>query len=264
MHDVQILSDLAERWRCARRAALKAVVPLDGTDPPDGTEDSWLRRALAQDVEATHRQVFENSLRLGLGFARYYDHELALDDLPTAVATLASPCASGTWSRDEDEPALRLSRSGCAMAALGPAACDYWREALDGLLLGITGGIRHARHRSVGHGDGDCLDVAYVDPESELRYGPIPEEMTAGLAEVERLARTFAGGTRLEFLGISEGVLHYEQTNGHPGQVSVTSLVERALRRRFPTLKLREVSPRSVLADADSDSDGSHEGMSVP
>ena len=79
MQDVQILSDLAERWRCARRAALKAVVPLDGTDPPDGTEDSWLRRALAQDVEATHRQVFENSLRLGLGFARYYDHELALD-----------------------------------------------------------------------------------------------------------------------------------------------------------------------------------------
>jgi hypothetical protein len=215
----------------------------------DDAEDDLLRGALAENAEAANRGAFENSLRLGVGFARYHGTELALEEVPSALCEQASPCAAGTWVRVEGEPAMRLERSGCAAAQLGPGACDYWREAIDGLVLGVTGGIRHARYQSVGHGDATCVDVLYVNPESALRYGPIPSDVAAALEAISRQARMFDSRLKVEFVGLSEGVLFYrEASTGGPSEVSVTSFVARAVRRRFPHLRLQEVSPRPVLA----------------
>lgn len=238
------LRDLSERWRRARRAALRAVVvPTTGDDG----EDQLLAQALGVDCDSTLRHVFENSLKLGTGFARFFHTEPALEDLPAVLARLMTPCASGTWTvLQEGEPALRLERAGCPAAAHGSAACDYWREAISGLVLGMSGFL-HGRHASRGHKDPSCIDVFFLTPQSEHRFGPIPDEMRETLEGAVRLVKRFDSRVEIEFLGIAEGVLYYHEKRGG-GEVSTASQLKSAVQRRFPDLSLRELSPRPVLA----------------
>lgn len=238
--------DLSARWRHARRAALRAQLPESG---PEAGDDDLLAAGLAANADDATKRVFDNSLRLGVGFTRAFDKELSLGELPAALSELEAPCLAGTWAPAEgDEPALTLARDGCPAAKLGPAACEFWREAIDGLVLGITGGIRHARHESVGHGGARCFDVVYVRPESPLRFGAIPSEIRDALEEVRRTAATFDSTVRVDFMGISQETLYYQLTRaGCGGDLSISSVVERAVRRRLPDLKLREISPRPVL-----------------
>ncbi len=240
----EVLHDLSQRWERARRAACRAVLP-DATGAE--THDALVLAALAVDAEATCRGAFDNSLKLASGFARHYGTELPLDALPAALASLGVPCLLGRYTRDDDEPALRLERDGCAARALGQLACDFYREAISGLVLGLTGGVLHARHACAGKAGDRCVDALYLDPESELRFGPIPDEMKPVLDGVARLARTFNARADVTFVGFSEGVLYYRERAAEPGTISVRSLVERGVRRRFPDLPLREISPRSVL-----------------
>lgn len=159
------------------------------------------------------------------------------------------PCATRACRRVDGQSAVLLEREGCGASELGPSGCDYWREAVDGFVLGVSGGILHARHRSVGHGDASCVDVLYVRPESPLRYGPIPAEMKPVLDRVTRQARAFNSRQRIEFVGLSEGVLYYRCTSpAGSGEVSTNTMVERAARARFPNLKVQEISPRPVIA----------------
>ena len=223
-------SELAERWRRAREAALAA--------PP------------AEQA----RRMFENSHFLGQGFARFHRAPVAPEQLPAALALLQAPCLQGRWSDVEGEAALRLERPRCC-AAPTAAGCDLWREAIDGLVLGMTGGVRHARHQSAGHGDPSCLDVLYADPQSPLRYGPLSDELQPGLESVRRLVSQFKGA-EIEFLGVCEGELLYRLTAppsdpavacGASGPNTLQKIVESCLTRNLPTLKPRELSPRSPL-----------------
>lgn len=238
------LQDLSVRWRRARRAALRAVVA--SAEANDG-EDQLLAQALSINCDSTLRKVFENSLKLGTGFSRFFHTEPALEDLPAVLAQLLTPCASGTWTvLPGGEPALRLERAGCPVAAHGAAACDYWREAISGLVLGMSG-LLHGRHASLGHKDPSCVDVFFLTPESEHRFGPIPDEMRATLEGAVRLVKRFDSRVEIEFLGIAEGILYYREKRGG-AEVSTASQLKSAVQRRFPDLALRELSPRPVLA----------------
>lgn len=238
------LIDLGDRWRRARDAALRSVLSA-GTTP-----SGLLAAALKSAPDEAHRRVFDNSLQLGQGFARTFKVELTLEQLRDALGSLGVPCLHGTVSECEGEEAFYLERGGCANAALGPAACDFFREAISGLVLGITGGIRHARHESVGRGHARCLDLLHVDPESPLRFGAIPEELHSALERARRIARAFDSTIEVTFLGLSEGVLIYRiDRRGSQSNVSVTALVERTVRREHPALALMEISPRSVFEE---------------
>lgn len=238
----EALADLAGRWSRARCSALRAVVA-----GRDGSEDDLLPIALATDAAQVHHRVFDNSLRLGGGFARLHG-VLAFADMPRALGAMRVPCLDGAWRCFDGEEALALARPGCPLGTSGAAACDYWREAIGGLVLGMTGGARHARHESLGRRGERCVDYFYVDPESPLRFGPLPESLGAELERVRRTARAFDGATTVRFLGVSEGVLLYRiDRAGCGGQLDVRAIVERAVKCRFPDLELREISPRSVF-----------------
>jgi len=87
-------------------------------------------------------------------------------------------------------------------------------------------------------GDAPCGPNLEYDPEFQA------------LEAAARLAQRFDSRVEIEFLGVSEGVLYWREGGAHePGTVSVRSLVERGVQRRFPDLRLREISPRSVLAE---------------
>jgi hypothetical protein len=243
---VDEIDDLAGRWTRARTSALS---PARRGEP----EAALLPEALGTDREGAERRVFDHSLRLGEGFRRFHAATIPLDDLPEVLAQIAArdaPCLAGTWKSVPGEAAVCLERSGCVARALGPGACDYWREAVSGLVLGLTG-LRHARHASVTRGDAHCVDVIYADPESVFRFGPIPEEMRAGLAAVARTVAIFDSAVTVRFRGLSEGVLYYEleQAGCGPSPLRARPLLEQGVQRRFPALALKEISPRPVLED---------------
>lgn len=239
--------DLAGRWRRARRAALVAVVPGASADT---SEDELLVQALDCSADDTLRRLFDVSLRLGQSFRAYYRLELPLADVVRLLPELEVPCAARTWAAVPGEAAQRAERAPCDAWSRHPRACEAWREAIHGLALGVTGEVRFARHASRGAGDPRCVDVLYVHPLSPARFGPIPDELRPGLDAIRRTARAFDGALEIEFLGLSEGVLYYraQRASGADGDAGhVTTSIEHDLRRRFPGLVTREVSPRPVF-----------------
>lgn len=240
--------ELSLRWRHARRAALRKVLPASTADTPD---DELLRSALASDAAAAHRAVFENSLRLGRGYAAVEGSHATFSDLAGALPELAVPCAERTPRAPEDDSAaMYLERDACPASALGADGCDFYREAIAGLVLGMTGGILHTRHDSAGHGGARCVDAVYLDPEWSGRHGPVPDELRPHLEAAARTLSMFDSRARVEFLGVSEGVLHYAVKGaGGTGGLRLGATLERLLARRAPGLSLREVSPRAVFVD---------------
>ena len=114
------LAEFAARWRRARKAA----------------------RELPGDERERLRRAFENSLRLGEGFVRFNRTQIAPERLPEVLGQLGSPCLLGRWSEVTDEAGYWLERAPCRAGA-DPGCCDHWREAIGGLVLGLTGGVRH-------------------------------------------------------------------------------------------------------------------------
>lgn len=238
-------SELADRWRRARRAALEQALP-DVQGAPG--EEELLRLALANDPERLLRRVFDNSRRLGDSFRSYHRMDLGLADLAWLLPALGVPCVSKPWVRIERPRHLRSERSGCALGANVAGACDFFREAVDGLILGLSGAVYHARHDSVGSGGERCVDVLYVQPQSPVRFGPIPPRIAERLPEVQRTLELFDSTAAVEFLGISERVLYYRLVSvGGSTNVRLTTVIEHAVQRRYPSLTTIDVSSRAVF-----------------
>ncbi|MBK7859818.1 MAG: hypothetical protein IPJ65_14585 [Archangiaceae bacterium] len=233
-------ADLSRRWQGARLAALKVALPA----APSAGEAELLEPALEADLAGTLRRVFDNSAKLGFGYRRTWSEEHGVATLPGLLEALEAPCLrGGAWRLDQR--AAALERRPCRPRS-SPQVCDYWREAIDGLVAGLSDASRHARHRSLGHGDEVCLDLLYEDPESPLRFGPLPAEVSEAARGVQRLVAAFSSAPRLTLLGVSEGVLAYRLS---PPDGNLRALVERELQQKLPALHFRELSPRPVYGD---------------
>ncbi len=238
--DVGALEDLGARWERARRAALRTVAGRVEAE----SDEALAVRAFEVDAREASRLAFDHGVTLGKGFVRSFG-PVAFHQLPETLSRLPGPCLRGQWEPHPREAAFVLERPSCGGCA---SVCDAWREALDGLVVGVTGEGRATRHRSGGHGDGTCVDVLYRDPESRLRFGFIPDGMRDGLEAITKFLNGMKG-THLEFRGVSEGVLLYElAVEGCGGTEAVTKLLARSVTARWPALTLRDVSPRSPFS----------------
>jgi len=240
----EVIADLAARFLHARRAALRDVV---GGGSEHDSEGQLLERALSVDASAVEQRVFENCLALGRGFARFFGRSFSLGELPRVLPELGSPCFDGVFSAPGGAPGLLLLREGCSEQH----ACNYWREAMTGLVLGATDGILCSRHEARGSGGTRCVDAFFFEPDSPHRFGPVPDEARDALEAVTKTARTIDPNVELEFLGVNEGVLHYRVLRDRSGDTTMTSIIERSLCRRIPTLKFREITARAVFASGD-------------
>lgn len=252
----EAVDDLSRRWRRARLAAARAV-----TGAPAEADDEAALTACAAETDPVelHRRLFEHSARLGDGFVRFHRHRVTLDELPALLTALDSPClAAVRWEAVSGEPTLRGTRPPCR-ASCDAATCDAWREAIDGLVLGLTGEGRHTRTASAGHGQAGCVDVITMDPESPHRHGELPDDVVPVLEGVQRFVRQFQGAD-VRFLGVSEGVLLYQLDVSGCGDTrgAARAHVEATLAKKLPHLGLRELSPRPVLDD--STASPTHEG----
>jgi hypothetical protein len=266
--------DLRCRWLLARVAALEKTLGLDHRAGGMSMEkiNFYERELLAQIEEAQGtdlelkdsllRLVFDHSRQLGISLVRYLNHSFELSDLVEILPELGSPCFTAKWKAHNQ--AFTLTRKGCTInIALNKSfQCDYWREALDGFVMGVGNDERLARHCSMGHGDSECQDVLFLESEgkaiggvSASRWGALPEELAGHLkVQVQSLEQK---GFKLLVHGYAEGKLYYEMKakasgNCSPGERMMVDYFETRLTQMFPNLELAEISPQSVLDHKDS------------
>lgn len=241
--------EFAARWRSARLAACRAVTG-------DANEDS---RALAEvrdeSREPLLRAVFDNGRAFGRSAARHFRAEWDLDDVAAMLPRLEAPCfAHPCTPRGEAHVVLR---DGCSAQREGVGfVCDYWREALDGLVMGIAHDTFVARHSSRGNGGENCIDVLYVDGGHRkhdapvaVKFVPLDERVLAKLRA--ELRRTLSAKLSLAVDGVAEGVVHYRLTGTAEDLSSgAAARLRQAIGARLgelPTpLRALDVSPRPV------------------
>ncbi len=242
-----VLIDLALRFGRARRAALEAVTGALAT--ADGDEAWQVRLATSVAKEALLRRVYDHALTLGRGFVRYHGGTpVSAEALPALLGALDCPCVGGDWTATDG--GLVHERPGCEHGVGGPALCDYWREAIGGLVHGLTDGVLHARHASVGRGQSSCRDALYDEPEGPLRYGPVPASTLAAVDAAKVAAHLLAPDVRVRVFGVLEDELcvGLEQNGCDPDADAQRQHVLSLFHRYLPGLTLRDVSPRAVLA----------------
>ncbi len=231
------------RWRDARLAALGRWVAL----PTRLGESAALLAAPAESREELLREVFLNSFRFGQSAVRRFGRAWDAGDLMDVLGAADGPCQRGSWIADDG--AWRLERRGCAGASAGALVCDYWREATDGLVCGLSEDVRYSRHASSARGAETCVDVLYREGDPEWRFASLPGELLPALS---RIALRFRGhGMELRFLGLAEGQLFYTLTHRGAslcdGALELyASLLRNNLARHCPGLGLREATGRAV------------------
>lgn len=242
--------ELDRRWRLARAAALSGVLG-PGVDPLE--DEAWaISLAMSASGEAILRLVYDNGLRLGLGFARFHGGPVNSDALGGLLGGLTSPCLVGDWMHTPAGDALRLQRKPCGAADRG--TCDFWREAISGLVHGLTDELLHVRHASFpgeAEAGGPCVDVVHGDPEGPWRFAELDAPLAAALEAARVTMHMLAPGARIEFKGQLEGVVQYMRLGegcGPDAEAALDAKTFAAILERFaPGIRFRDISPRAVL-----------------
>jgi hypothetical protein len=190
--------------------------------------------------------VYYNTRKFGHSVLRYFALLWDTHDVRDVLAGADVPCMQGQWSTDAQH--VVVERHGCsAPQQCGILGCDYWHEAIDGLLMGLGDEVRHTRHRSVGHGDALCRDTFSPRAQHGAAYGPLPAPLVSVLADLAQ--RFVPRHVQITFVGYAAGVVYYEATapgTGCEGQLW-RMLLQRAVAKTSPTLRLQDVSPAAVL-----------------
>lgn len=278
------LDDFSRRWGKARLSALLKTLAFACKDEPvsrhpqNHSEEQLLSLVALDQRERILRSVFDVSRSLGRSASRHFGVSFEGIDFAKMLPQAGVPCFVGNWTQSRSE-AWFLERQSCAWNStfghkLEGFGCNYWREALDGLVTGLSDELRLARHRSIGMGCGDtsCLDVLFVDASAGIapgsateayaatlrfRYGPIPDEISQELALFRRqFAQT---GIRFEPLGVSEGIFYY-RLEAHSGPLcgstakaahqSLKNAFSKSLPERWRGVELRDVTPLAVYGGA--------------
>lgn len=239
------VNDVRRRWQAARIAALKQFLG-SASDQPTDNEVAMLRQMPHAQRDDVLKAVYYNTRKFGHSVLRYFALLWDTHDVRDVLSGADVPCMQGQWSTDGQH--VVVERRGCsAPQQCGTLGCDYWNDAIDGLLMGLGDEVRHTRHRSVGHGDGLCRDRFSPRAQHSAAYGPLPEYLVSFFANLEQ--RFAPKHVRVTFVGYAAGVVYYEATargTGCGGKIWHTML-QSTVAKTYPTLRLQDVSPASVF-----------------
>lgn len=269
--------DFNQRWLKARISAFPKIGPeetdsattvsADSPAPESFAIESYLVNLFFTHIESESmepaekekakdtllRSIFDNSRKLALSLSKRLGVTFEIQDFQSLLTQSNIPCVKGDWTAREN--ARILNRKGCDYCVeSGSHACDYWREALDGLVMGLGEKERLARHATVRHGDEFCTDVFFTEStrseNEELAWGPLPEHMALDLFEI---AAYFQRTTSISIVikGFREGVLFFEFTSSTDllcGNSNLLGMKFHGLvKEKFPGLSLKDVTPQAVL-----------------
>ncbi|WP_415064245.1 hypothetical protein [Bdellovibrio sp.] len=246
------LKDLANRWQKARLSALEQVrQDVVQSLPLALQEEHLLEQVPSEKQEEVLRSVFLNSRKLAQSFSRHHGMAFEIHDFQALVQQSEIPCYQGTWESRNN--ALVLTRGACAYASgAKDFACTYWREALDGLVMGLGEEERSARHGCARIDGGACVDVLFTEtnpaPGKSKHFGVIPAMLVEDLNEIKDQFLT-SMKTEVEFVGYSAGTLYFHYPKGTScgsGAIYTSALLSK-IQTKHPYIKLQDISPRAVL-----------------
>lgn len=250
-------ADFAGRWRRARASALAAAASRPGGlgEEVEGEEADRVRALDPSAREDLSRLVALSSWKLGSSLA---DRIGPVDD-PERLAGLLEasgiPCALAIRS-EEPGSGLRLDRLPCCAVQRredeggAEALCDFYRDALDGFVCGVSRQLRYGRRVSPGRGGDRCADVLFPASRPEARFEPVPPEVSEHLAGP--LAAMRQRDVALRLLGLAENRLVVLAEAGRStacglGKIYLDALAAH-LAKAFPFLELVDATPRAVMA----------------
>jgi hypothetical protein len=265
-----INQDFQQRWTAARISALRKMIQIEpeiiasGSNLESSSEDELVEQYFSKNLNSNPeecakakdqllRLIFDNSRLLARSLSKHLGLSFEIEDFQNLLQKSEIPCAQGHW--ESRETSRILKRNGCDYCTRsGANACDYWREAIDGLVMGLGDNERFVRHASKRHGDSECIDVFYLELNSNkkdsMAWGPLPEHMAPTLTSI---CQDFESKmkTSIQLKGLSEGVLYFEFNNSTDsfcgGTKLLTSTFQRKLQKNYPGLTVQEVTPRAVL-----------------
>lgn len=247
--DTFSIADFMSRWQRARITSLLELFP----EGAGQSEDSLIRMAATQPQDTRDhvlKNLFRNCWRLGQSTKRFFGMTWELDDFKEVLTRGSVPCLRGEWGGTKNH--LALKRQGCVEGtSMGSFVCDYWREAMDGLVMGCGSDARYVRLKNKLLGDDQCEDVFFLESDAAShRYAPIPEAMLTTIAPVlQSISRM---QLTIDLKGIGDGNLYYELISKPSLSCSsvpsiARTMFQQAVTKHFPHLKIVDVSPRSVL-----------------
>jgi len=253
--------DFYARWEKCRFSSLTASGVL--FSPSD--EESFILNTIAETLpeslqKEVLKSVFDFSRVFGLSFSKHFGVSLEIHDFADILTKTTHPCFFNSWK--EHNSSLVLERKGCGVK--NSFVCDYWREALDGLVMGASDEARLARHKSAGHGDEQCLDILFtegdtlsasaIDYQKLFKYGEIPHFLRHSLENIEQDLKKINLLPIIE--GLNEGTLFYKLEARKGVLCGDTSLrgheiFQKQLLEKFPDLKFKDVTPLAVYGGAE-------------
>ena len=252
------LQDLKIRWAKARAFALResGVMELDEV----GFFQSGAANLLSEpEYEEVLKKVYLNSRNLGVGYQKFHNIAWDLGDVSQYLPTLGSPCLVSNGELRGSSAVF--FRSGCESGNKhGSRFCQYWREAHDGLIIGLCENERYVRHECVTLGNSQCVDVVFNDAaetsesiwNNRLRWGPIPDERKVELNDIQ--VKFDKMEVDLVFLGLKEQQLFYKMESkknlscGSSGEIMRTHL-KNIMNEYWPQVKLSDASPLAVYGE---------------
>lgn len=258
------IGDFSKRWKSARLSAIRSVLNADLLEETElsqsliqSDEQSLLLKIKNDQESRLYRAIFDSSRKFALSAVRYLNYTFELSDLQEVLPQLGSFCFSGQWLKHNN--AFVQKRDPCVQFSLGGVLfCNYWREALDGLVTGLGENERYTRHRSAGHGDQECLDVLFeesfktpriVKDERLLRYGVVPDQLLIDLEPLKEKFKNMKINMQLD--GFSEGTLYYrlEVDSGvlcGAGGRLMHDLFLKEMKKLYPQYQVQDSSPLAV------------------
>lgn len=254
----QSLPELRARWRRSRESALRRFFPMEKGE--EGESLKHLGRLSEENFESLLKDIFQNSRSLGRSYQKAFGLSWERSDFAKHLSDLNAACAAGVIS--ESANAISWERRGCPGGkAHGFRYCQYWREAFDGVVLGLSDTERYVRHKSLGCGDSYCVDLIYADETApnQVRWrdknmwGTIPPKYAGDLSAIEEKLIRF--GAKVDLLGIKERVLFYKFEPGEKqmcggGGAILKNLFEKMVKDKFPGLSLRDATPLPIHGGA--------------
>lgn len=245
---------LSQRWKKAREASFRTH--FESLDESDFFNK--INQIPIEKFEEIIKETFLNSKKLGQSYQKNYKIAWERSDFVEHLTKMNSPCLKGRWS--EKEKANVLTRKSCEGAKFGSRYCQYWREAIDGLVLGLSDEVGYVRHCSVNSGDSDCVDIFFQDEviptdaiwSNQHRWGRLPKDMQSDLQEIEKKFQDLE--IDLKFLGLAEKNLFYKLepkknlTCGTAGTLYRNRL-EKIVSEKFPLVQLKDASPVAVYGE---------------
>lgn len=243
------LEDFSRRWQAARLSALKTVIGEDLFSESDAL--SALQTESIDKQEAAKRAVFHVGGLLASGMTRYFRHLWTPREAAHLISSAGIPCFRGKWTQPDGAESYKIQRPGCEH---GHASflCEYWREAADGFITGLSDKFFYARHASISAGNTECRDWIYTARDAHLKFGAVPEAQEKIAIELNNLLAK--DKVHFEAVGFSENTLYYRMDSEEaafcgPGKRLFEDFAKNRFKKVFPDIKFFDVTPRPVLRE---------------